>query len=125
MKGRCIALGLLALINLPAQAAAACDPAAGQKLFEARCTACHSLAEHKVGPRMHGVFGRKAGTAEGFAFTPALEQAGFTWDAEKLDVFLTSPMTFLPGTAMAFGGLRKAEERQAVICYLNQQGPKA
>lgn len=63
--------GLLGLINLPAQAADGCDPIPGQKLFEVRCTACHSLAEHKVGPRLHDVLGRKAGTAEGFSFTPA------------------------------------------------------
>ncbi|HBO3198039.1 TPA: c-type cytochrome [Pseudomonas aeruginosa] len=117
------ALGLQGLINLPAQAAEACDPAAGQKLFETRCTTCHSLAEHKVGPKLGDVFGRKAGSAPGFTYTPTLEQAGFTWNTEKLDAFLSGPMTFLPGTAMAFGGLRQAEDRQALTCFLSQQGP--
>ena len=130
MNGRyahhlCAAFGLLGLISLPAQAAEACDSTAGQKLFETRCTTCHSLAEHKVGPKLGDVFGRKAGSASGFAYTPALEQAGFTWDSEKLDAFLSGPMTFLPGTAMAFGGLRQAEERQALTCYLRQQGPSS
>ncbi|TPG75229.1 c-type cytochrome [Pseudomonas arsenicoxydans] len=119
----CVALGLLGLINLPAQAAEACDLAAGQKLFETRCTTCHSLAEHKVGPKLGGVFGRKAGSAPGFTYTPTLEQAGFTWNTEKLDAFLSGPMTFLPGTAMAFGGLRQAVDRQALTCFLSQQGP--
>lgn len=128
MNGRYVpqmfaALGLLGLINLSAQADEACDPAAGQKLFENRCTACHSLTEHKVGPRLGDVFGRKAGSASGFTYTPTLEQAGFTWDTQKLDAFLSGPMTFLPGTAMAFGGLRQAEDRQALACFLRQQGP--
>lgn len=113
------------LCNLSAQAAEACDPAPGRQLFEAKCTACHSLTEHKVGPRLNDVYGRKAGSAEGFTYTPTLEQAGFTWDAEKLDAFLSGPMNFLPGTAMAFGGLHKTEERQAVICMLHQQGIKS
>ena len=122
---RALVLTLAGLFNLSAQAADACDPAPGRQLFEAKCTACHSLTEHKVGPRLSDVFGRKAGSAEGFTYTPTLEQAGFTWDAEKLDAFLSGPMNFLPGTAMAFGGLHKAEERQAVICTLRQQGIKS
>ncbi len=74
--GFLLALGLCAISGT---AAAACDAAAGQKLFESKCTACHSLAEHKVGPRLHDVYGRKVGTAQGFGYTPTLEQAGFTW----------------------------------------------
>lgn len=119
------ALGLLGVINLSAQAAESCDPVAGQKIFETRCSACHSHSEHKVGPQLGGVFGRKVGSAAGFGYTPALQQAGFTWDAEKLDAFFAGPMTFLPGTAMAFGGLRKAEERQSLTCYLRQKGGKS
>ena len=116
--GFLLALGLCAISGT---AAAACDAAAGQKLFESKCTACHSLAEHKVGPRLHDVYGRKVGTAQGFGYTPTLEQAGFTWNAEKLDAFLSGPMNFLPGTAMAFGGLRKQDDRQNIICFLEQQ----
>ncbi|MCY1277491.1 Cytochrome c-552 [compost metagenome] len=116
--GLILALGLSGLSNM---SMAACDAAAGQKLFDSKCTACHSLSAHKVGPRLNDVYGRQVGTAEGFGYTPTLEQAGFTWDAEKLDAFLSGPMNFLPGTAMAFGGLRKQEDRQNVICFLDQQ----
>ena len=91
--GFLLALGLCAISGT---AAAACDAAAGQKLFESKCTACHSLAEHKVGPRLHDVYGRKVGTAQGFGYTPTLEQAGFTWNAEKLDAFLSGPMRYRP-----------------------------
>lgn len=116
---------LISLSSGAGMAFADCDAAAGQKVFETKCTACHSLAEHKVGPRLHDVVGRKAGTAAGFSYTPALEQAGFTWDPQRLDTFLTSPMSMLPGTAMAFGGLRKSEERQQIICFLGKQGAKS
>lgn len=117
-SGLIFALGLSGLSNL---AMAACDVTAGQKVFESRCAACHSLAEHKVGPYLHDVVGRQVGTAPGFGYTLALEQAGFTWDAQRLDAFLSSSMNFLPGTAMAFGGLRKPEDRQNIICFLEQQ----
>ncbi|MDF5993224.1 c-type cytochrome [Pseudomonas aeruginosa] len=116
--GFLLALGLCAISGT---AAAACDAAAGQKLFESKCTACHSLAEHKVGPRLHDVYGRKVGTAQGFGYTPTLEQAGFTWNAEKLDAFLSGPMNFLPGTAMAFGGLRKQDDRQTSSASSNSR----
>lgn len=119
-----VGIGLASMSCLPALAAEPCDAGEGQKLFETKCTACHSLSEHKVGPRLHDVYGRKAGTADGFGYTPALEQAGFTWNDEKLNAFLSGPMNFLPGTAMAFGGLHKTEDRQAVICFLRQQGSK-
>jgi len=115
-----VMLGLLGLVNPAAWAADACDPAAGQKLFETRCSVCHALVEHKVGPALAGIVGRKAGSAAGFGYTPALESANFTWDVEHLDAFLNDPMTYLPGTAMAFGGLRQAKLRQALICFLGQ-----
>lgn len=118
-------LCLVWVFSLSVQAAEGCDPEPGRQLFETKCTACHSLTEHKVGPRLNDVYGRKAGSAEGFTYTPTLEQAAFTWDEKKLDAFLSGPMSFLPGTAMAFGGLHKPEERQAVICMLRQQGIKS
>ncbi|BAN48048.1 cytochrome c family protein [Metapseudomonas resinovorans] len=118
LSGFFLALGLCVTA---AKAQADCDAAAGQKLFESKCTACHSLAEHKVGPRLQDVYGRQVGTAQGFGYTPTLEQAGFAWNAEKLDAFLSGPMNFLPGTAMAFGGLRKQDDRQKIICFLEQQ----
>ncbi len=80
-------LGLLSLVNAPLFAAEACDPAAGQKVFEIKCSVCHALAENKVGPRLGDVVGRKAGSVDGFGYTPVLEGTGFKWDVEHLDVF--------------------------------------
>ncbi|HPW84748.1 MAG TPA: hypothetical protein PLL83_10185 [Rhodoferax sp.] len=97
----------------------------GQKIFESKCGLCHSLLEHKVGPKLGGVIGRKAGSAQGFGYTGALESAGFSWDVGRINAFLNNPLGYLPGTAMSFGGLHKASERKAVICYLVQHSPEA
>ncbi|MDF5988338.1 cytochrome C [Pseudomonas aeruginosa] len=115
--GFLLALGLCAISGT---AAAAGDAAAGQAV---------RVPVHRL-PFAGGAQGRSrvcmtcmaaVGTAQGFGYTPTLEQAGFTWNAEKLDAFLSGPMNFLPGTAMAFGGLRKQDDRQNIICFLEQQ----
>lgn len=96
-----------------------CDPEAGRKVYN-KCSACHPLEPgvHLMGPSMHGVFGRQAGTAEGFSYSDAMAEAGFTWSDETLSAFLENPMQYLPGTTMPFAGLRKEEQRQALVCYL-------
>ena len=74
--------------------------------------------KHMMGPSLHGLMGRKVGTAEGFLYSPAMEEAEFTWDEETLSAFLESPMQYLPGTTMPFAGLRKQEQRAALNCYI-------
>ncbi|MNY65674.1 Cytochrome c-552 [compost metagenome] len=68
--------------------------------------------------------GRKIGSAEGFAYSAAMSGSAGSWSAERLDAFLTSPATALPGTAMPFSGLKKAEDRQSLIIYLQSLSPK-
>jgi cytochrome c len=94
---------------------------AGKKQFN-KCAACHSLeAEiHLQGPSLSGLFGRKAGSANGFVFSPALEQAGFIWTDETLSAFLKNPMEYIPGNSMPFGGLKKPDQREDLIEYLKQ-----
>lgn len=106
----------------PAEQALAGDPEAGAKVFR-RCMACHTLEEggpHRVGPNLHGIFGRTAGSAEGFKYSNAMKSAGFAWDVEKLDQYITKPNAFMPGNRMPFVGLPNATQRQDLIAYLQQ-----
>ncbi|MCM2474212.1 cytochrome c family protein [Rhizobium sp. CG5] len=102
---------------------AAGDAAAGEKVFR-KCQACHAIgpeAKAKVGPVLTGVVGRPAGKSEGFAYSAAMSkqaEAGLVWTPDKIGAFVTSPKEFLPGTKMAFAGLRKDQERADLIAYL-------
>jgi cytochrome c len=121
VTSRLAVFGLASLFSVAAWASDGHDPALGRKIFAAKCSLCHSLAEHQVGPALAGVVGRKAGSAAGYGYTEVLENAGYSWDAERLNAFLGDPVAYLPGTAMSFGGLHQANERKALICYLAQQ----
>lgn len=93
------------------------DPARGAALYETRCSACHSLDANRVGPSHRGVYGRKAGSAPGFAYTPALKNSGLVWNAANLDRWLAAPTSVVKGTAMGFR-LTLPKDRADVIAYL-------
>jgi len=96
------------------------DLSNGQSKF-ALCRSCHTIAEggpDLTGPNLYGVFGRKAGSKPGYAYSDAVKAAGFTWDAEHLDKWLASPREFLPGTKMTFAGLHDPKDRVDLIAYL-------
>lgn len=113
----------------PTQVAAAptVDPAlvkAGEKVFN-KCKACHAVgdkAKHKIGPHLNGIFGRAAGTAEGFKkYSKDMKSAGadgLVWDEETLAAFLAKPKAMIKRTKMAFAGLKKEDDLTAVIAYL-------
>jgi cytochrome c len=106
----------------PVAAASACDAALGKRVF-GQCSICHSLDKDTppvAGPNLHGVVGRAAASSPGFSYSKALRDSGKKWTAQALDQFLEQPMTSVPGTMMAFAGLKKAEERAAVICYIER-----
>ena len=100
--------------------AVAGDVDAGAKVFK-KCKACHVVDQekNKVGPHLVNVFGRTAGSMESFKkYSNALKESGIVWNEETLDGFLEKPRKYLKGTKMAFGGLKKEEDRQNVIAYL-------
>ncbi len=99
----------------------------GSKVFK-KCKACHvpDEAKNKVGPHLVGIIGRKAGTAEGYAYSDAAKAKaaeGLVWDEANLAAFLEKPRKFLKGTKMAFGGLRKEKDRNAIIAYFKSLAP--
>ena len=109
-------------IGLSAMAAqAAGDPEAGKKAF-AKCKACHQLAAGKngVGPSLHGMFGRKAGTVEGFKYSDAMKAKAVTWNEETIAAYLADPKGYIPGNKMVFPGIKKESELADVIAYLKE-----
>ncbi|WP_201239824.1 c-type cytochrome [Rhodothalassium salexigens] len=96
------------------------DAEAGRTVFNT-CRACHGLSpgDHGIGPSLHALFGRRVGTARGYAlYSNALARADFVWTAERLDAWLTRPNSFLPGNRMNFAGLRDADDRADLIAFL-------
>ena len=112
---------LLAALLLAASAARAADgdAARGEAIYQ-RCLACHSLEHDRVGPRHCGLFGRRAGTLPGYAYSPAMKKHGVTWNEETLDHFLENPLKTVPGTKMGYAGVKNPQERADLIAYLKQ-----
>lgn len=99
---------------------------AGERTF-ILCAACHNLKEgepNKVGPNLHGIFGRKAGTYEGFAYSEALKSSDIVWNETHLRNWLEKPSDYIPGTTMAFIGITKKEQQDALIEYLKKETRK-
>jgi cytochrome c len=93
---------------------------AGRRVF-AQCRSCHTIDEgagNRVGPNLHGVFGREIGSVEGFNYSQPVQDANFVWDADHLDHWLQNPQSFLPGNRMAFAGVRDETQRRDLIAYL-------
>jgi cytochrome c len=96
------------------------DLSNGQSKF-ALCRSCHTIAQggpDLTGPNLYGVFGRKAGTKEGYSYSDAVKAAGFVWDAQQLDKWLADPRGFMPGTKMTFAGIKNEKDRIDLIAYL-------
>lgn len=99
--------------------AAAADPAKGKEIY-GRCLACHALEYDRVGPRHCGLFGRRAGSVPGFAYSAAMRRSKIVWNEKTLDRFLANPLKTVPGTAMTYAGVPDASERADLIAYLKQ-----
>jgi cytochrome c len=95
----------------------------GQAVFNTNRAICHSTAPGRnvIGPSLHAVVGRKAGSAPGFNYSPALQASGVVWTPANLDSWLTSPRAVVPQTRMSFAGLHASADRADVIAFLAQQ----
>lgn len=95
------------------------DAAAGKTAF-VTCQTCHAVeaGKNKIGPSLHAIVGRAAGTVPSYAYTPANKNSGITWTNEKLFQYLEKPQRVVPGTKMVFPGIPDPQKRADVIAYL-------
>jgi cytochrome c len=123
---RLIPLGMLGALLAAGSAAAqtAGDPDKGAAVF-AQCRLCHSLDAGKngTGPSLHGLFGRKAGSVTGFAYSAAMKQSGVVWSDVTLRQYLADPKGFIPGGKKAIAGIKDPAKLDDVIAYLKQATP--
>ena len=112
-------MSLILAVAFAASAATAADPEKGKEIY-GRCLACHALEYDRVGPRHCGLFGRRAGSVKGFAYSEAMRRSKIVWNEKTLDRFLANPPKAVPGTAMTYAGVPDATERADLIAYLKQ-----
>ena len=101
---------------------ASTSSAEGAKIFK-KCAACHSISQgggNKIGPALWGVLGRKAGSVSGYKYSKAMIAYGKSWSFEEMNGFLLKPKEWIKGTKMSFAGLKNANERAAIILYMNE-----
>ena len=117
---------LLALTSLTSAVSGALaqdiDLAAGKSSFN-KCMACHAIGENaknKVGPELNGLNGRKSGTVEGYSYSDANKNSGITWDEAVFKEYIKDPKAKIPGTKMAFAGIKKETEVNDLWAYVSQ-----
>jgi cytochrome c len=111
---------VIAFSPLLVEAGAAADEA-GAEAFNNSCRTCHSWkqGDNRLGPSLHGVIGRKAGSAEGFNYSGAMKSSGITWDEASLDKFIANPEAAVPNNNMKpFTGVGDAATRKKIIDFL-------
>jgi len=118
-----VALALAGASALAAPPGRVGNAQAGQAVYD-RCLACHALEYDRTGPRHCGLFGRRAGSVPGFAYSEAMKRSRIVWDAKTLDLFLADPLKTVPGTSMGYAGVKDRQERADLIAYLKQACPK-
>lgn len=114
-------LAALAVVALTGTSSAQ-DVAAGQKSFN-KCRACHQVGEtakNSVGPELNGLFGRKAGSIESYKYSDAMKNSGITWDDATFAEYIGDPKAKVPGTKMAFAGIKKEGEIKDLTAFLKQ-----
>lgn len=115
----------LAVLWLAIGPALGADAEAGKAVFQ-RCKVCHNLEAGRhspLGPNLHGLFGRKAASVEGYKYSEALQNSGIVWDDSSLTRFLRDPKDAVPGNRMAFPGLKDDKQVADLLAYLHQAAP--
>ena len=100
------------------------DAAAGEKIFGV-CKTCHQIGEtakNGVGPNLNGIMGRKAGSVPGYTYSAANKDSGITWDEGTFREYIKDPKAKLPGTKMAFAGLKDEQKVSDLVAFLKQFG---
>ena len=115
--GRALAAALIAAAGAQALAAAG-DARRGEEIYS-RCLACHALEYDRTGPRHCGLFGRRAGSVPGFAYSDAMRRSRIVWSDATLERFIADPLKAVPGTAMGYAGVKDRRERADLIAYLH------
>ena len=113
---------VIAVAAAASSAALAQDVAAGKSSFN-KCLACHAIGEgakNKVGPELNGLNGRKSGTVEGYSYSDANKNSGITWDEAVFKEYIKDPKAKIPGTKMAFAGIKKETEVNDLWAYVSQ-----
>jgi cytochrome c len=118
------ALALAAMICANIAPASAQDAAAGEKSF-AKCRACHQVGENAknlVGPELNGLFGRHSGSVAGYNYSDANKNSGITWEPAVFAEYIQNPKGKIPGTKMAFAGIKNEQEIKDLTAFLAQFG---
>jgi cytochrome c len=89
----------------------------GKEIYDARCSACHSVDDNRVGPMHLGVFGRKAGGVKSYSYSEALSKSKVIWNRDTLTTWLTNPEALIPGQRMGYA-MDNAQDREAVVAFL-------
>ena len=121
IKSACSALLTLLSISAVPQEAERADAASGQLLFNNACRTCHTMKEgdNRLGPNLHNIIGRKAGSLPDYGYSSAMKGADFVWDKEKVERFIANPDEVVPGNSMKpYGGLASAKDRSKLIAFL-------
>ncbi len=116
---------LVAIGMLASPALAEGDVKKGKKVFN-KCRSCHLVdkEKNKIGPHLVGVFGRTAGSLDGFKYSKAMKESGVVWSPETLTEYLKKPKDFIPGTKMVFAGIKKDKQIVDLIAYLEESTKK-
>jgi cytochrome c len=89
----------------------------GKEIYDARCSACHSVDDNRVGPMHLGVFGRKAGSVNSYSYSEALSKSKVIWNRYTLTAWLTNPEALIPGQRMGYA-MDNGQDREDVVAYL-------